>query len=161
VILTAATVPLHLPQVTAASMLFGFYLPSRPGHSAGQGGRIAMLIAVGHRPASHGRVHHHVQAAGARPLSGDLRRGDHNPCPDPARPCRSPFSGLLLVLQPPFQVADQLLHGPLQVGRYGVQFRQRIAQAARGAERPLAAPLPAPVGLILLQQVANCLAAVG
>jgi uncharacterized membrane protein YraQ (UPF0718 family) len=43
--LTFATVPLHLPQVTAASMLFGFYLPD-PGETLGlaKGPGIAMLV---------------------------------------------------------------------------------------------------------------------
>ena len=45
VILTLAAVPLHLPQVTAASMLFGFYLPE-PGQviPLAKGAGIAMLI---------------------------------------------------------------------------------------------------------------------
>lgn len=45
VILTLAAVPLHLPQVTAASMLFGFYLPE-PGEviSLAKGAGVAMLI---------------------------------------------------------------------------------------------------------------------
>ncbi|MHB8764759.1 MAG: permease [Deferrisomatales bacterium] len=43
--LTFATVPLHLPQVTAASMLFGFYLPE-PGQAIAlaKGPGIAMLV---------------------------------------------------------------------------------------------------------------------
>jgi uncharacterized membrane protein YraQ (UPF0718 family) len=45
VTLTLAAVPLHLPQVTAASMLFGFYLPD-PGQiiPLAKGAGIAMLI---------------------------------------------------------------------------------------------------------------------
>lgn len=45
VMLMAATVPLHLPQVTAASMLFGFYLPD-PGEliPLAKGPGIAMLV---------------------------------------------------------------------------------------------------------------------
>ncbi len=45
VTLTLAAVPLHLPQVTAASMLFGFYLPE-PGQfiPLAKGAGIAMLI---------------------------------------------------------------------------------------------------------------------
>lgn len=44
-ILTLAAVPLHLPQVTAASMLFGFYLPD-PGQviPLAKGAGIALLI---------------------------------------------------------------------------------------------------------------------
>ncbi len=43
--LTFATVPLHLPQVTAASMLFGFYLPD-PGEAIAlaRGPGIALLV---------------------------------------------------------------------------------------------------------------------
>lgn len=43
--LTFAAIPLHLPQVTAASMLFGFYLPD-PGQTIplAKGAGIAMLI---------------------------------------------------------------------------------------------------------------------
>ncbi|MBW2475832.1 MAG: permease [Deltaproteobacteria bacterium] len=43
--LTFATIPLHLPQVTAASMLFGFYLPE-PGQviPLAKGAGIAMLV---------------------------------------------------------------------------------------------------------------------
>ena len=43
--LTLASVPLHLPQVTAASMLFGFYLPE-PGQviPLAKGAGIALLI---------------------------------------------------------------------------------------------------------------------
>lgn len=43
--LTFAAIPLHLPQVTAASMLFGFYLPE-PGEliSLAKGAGIAMLV---------------------------------------------------------------------------------------------------------------------
>ena len=43
--LTFATIPLHLPQVTAASMLFGFYLPD-PGQviPLAKGAGIAMLV---------------------------------------------------------------------------------------------------------------------
>ena len=45
VLLMFATVPLHLPQVTAASMLFGFYLPD-PGQMIplAKGPGIAMLV---------------------------------------------------------------------------------------------------------------------
>lgn len=45
VTLTFATVPLHLPQVTAASMLFGFYLPE-PGEAIAlaKGPGIALLV---------------------------------------------------------------------------------------------------------------------
>jgi uncharacterized membrane protein YraQ (UPF0718 family) len=45
VTLTLAAVPLHLPQVTAASMLFGFYLPE-PGEMIplAKGAGIALLI---------------------------------------------------------------------------------------------------------------------
>ena len=45
VVLMFATVPLHLPQVTAASMLFGFYLPD-PGQliPLAKGPGIAMLV---------------------------------------------------------------------------------------------------------------------
>jgi uncharacterized membrane protein YraQ (UPF0718 family) len=44
-ILTLAAIPLHLPQVTAASMLFGFYLPD-PGQAIplAKGAGIAMLV---------------------------------------------------------------------------------------------------------------------
>lgn len=44
-ILTIAAIPLHLPQVTAASMLFGFYLPD-PGQviPLARGAGIAMLV---------------------------------------------------------------------------------------------------------------------
>jgi hypothetical protein len=44
-ILTIAAIPLHLPQVTAASMLFGFYLPD-PGQviPLAKGAGIAMLV---------------------------------------------------------------------------------------------------------------------
>ncbi|PLX79665.1 MAG: hypothetical protein C0616_10860 [Desulfuromonas sp.] len=43
--ITLATIPLHLPQVTAASMVFGFYLPE-PGQliPLGKGPGIAMLV---------------------------------------------------------------------------------------------------------------------
>jgi len=43
--LTLAAIPLHLPQVTAASMLFGFYLPD-PGQAIplAKGAGIAMLV---------------------------------------------------------------------------------------------------------------------
>lgn len=43
--LTIAAIPLHLPQVTAASMLFGFYLPD-PGQTIplAKGAGIAMLV---------------------------------------------------------------------------------------------------------------------
>ena len=43
--LTFATIPLHLPQITAASMLFGFYLPD-PGQTIplAKGAGIAMLV---------------------------------------------------------------------------------------------------------------------
>ena len=43
--LTLAAIPLHLPQVTAASMLFGLYLPD-PGQaiSMAKGAGIAMLV---------------------------------------------------------------------------------------------------------------------
>jgi uncharacterized membrane protein YraQ (UPF0718 family) len=43
--LTLAAVPLHLPQVTAASMLFGFYLPE-PGEliPLAKGAGVALLI---------------------------------------------------------------------------------------------------------------------
>ena len=43
--LTFATIPLHLPQVTAASMIFGFFLPD-PGQTIPltRGAGIAMLV---------------------------------------------------------------------------------------------------------------------
>jgi hypothetical protein len=44
-LIMAATVPMHLPQVTAASMLYGFYLPD-PGQTIAlaKGPGIALLI---------------------------------------------------------------------------------------------------------------------
>jgi len=67
-IIMFATVPLHLPQVTAASVLFGFYLPD-PGQiiPLAKGPGIAMLVG-----GPDGRLYKHVQKTCALSLPGTL-----------------------------------------------------------------------------------------